>query len=165
MILLFKFFTPIMPHMKNLLLSFLIMLMALPALLPWMPHGALHALHEQRASHNERSSHSGDAHQHEQQHLASGHADHVVESGHHEIAIDIVTYFNDYLKVDLQTTDQIAFTAPSQDMQDLDFDIAANFLLPQRFELALVQNRAPPNWQGTILNHTPIYLSTQRIRV
>ena len=162
MILLFKFFTPIMPHMKNLLLSFLIMLMALPALLPWMPHGALHALHEQRASHNERSSHSGDAHQHENQHMASGHA---AESGHHEIAIDIVTYFNDYLKVDLQTTDQIAFTAPSQDMQDLDFDIAANFLLPQRFELALVQNRAPPNWQGTILNHTPIYLSTQRIRV
>jgi len=151
--------------MKNLLLSFLITLMALPTALPWMPHGAMHALHDQRASHHEERSHSGKVHQHDNQHKASGHADHVVESVHHEIAVDIVTYFNDYLNVDLQNPEQTASVAPSQAAQDLDFDITASFLLPQRFELALVQNRAPPDWQGTALNHTPIYLSTQRLRI
>lgn len=154
-----------MSHMKNLLLSFLIMLMALPAALPWMPHEAVHALHDQHANHHESSSHSNDAHHHDNQHMASGHADHAVESIHHEIAVDIVTYFNDYLHVNLQNPDQTAFVAPSQDVQDLDFDITASFLLPQRYELALVQNRAPPDWQSATLNHTPLYLSTQRLRI
>ena len=144
-------------------LSLLILLMVLPAALPWMPHGTVHALHDQHANHHERSSHSGDAHDH--QHLASGHTDHAVESVHHEIAVDIVTYFNDYLHVDLQHPEQTAFNAPSMDVQDMDFDSAANFLLLPRFELASIQNLAPPDLQRTTLNHTPLYLFTQRIRI
>lgn len=151
--------------MKNLLLSFMLVLMALPAALPWMPHGAAHALHDQHATHHEDKCFSQKTYPHDHKHLASGHANHAEKSAHHAIAVDIVTYFNDYLHVDLQSPDQTAFAAPSQHALDMDFDEATGFFLPQRFELAFVQNRAPPVWQSAPLNHTPIYLSTQRIRI
>lgn len=144
--------------MKNGFLTILIMLFVLPAFTPWLPHGAVHALHDHQAKHHGEESHS---HGHE------GH-DHEAEQGqavHHPIHFDAVTYFSDYLHVDLQSPDQTALKAPSLDKHDIDYTIAAIIKPMPRYELASVQSRAPPDTRRLRPDKTALYLSTQRLRI
>jgi len=150
--------------MKNLVALSCILLLAFPAFVPWMPHGTIHALHDHSQSHHASNAHTGDAHEHG--HTAHEHDQQSAESTHHAINLDVVTYFNDYLHVDLRSADQVVLAAPAQDTQDIDFTLA-NDLLPQQFELASVKSRGPPpdyDWRQRP-SDTPLYLSTQRLRI
>lgn len=144
--------------MRNGFLTILIMLFVLPAFTPWLPHGAVHALHNHQAKHHGEKSHS---HGHE------GH-DHHTESEqavHHPIHFDAVTYFNDYLHVDLQSPDQTALKAPSLDSYDIDYTLTDAINIAPRYKLASVQSRAPPDTRRLRPDKTPLYLTTQRLRI
>lgn len=145
--------------MKNGFLTILIMLFVLPAFTPWLPHGAVHALHDYQAKHHGEESHS---HGHE------GH-DHNAETEqaavHHPIQFDAITYFSDYLHVDLQSPEQTVLKTPTPDTHDIDYPLAAVINPIQRYELASVQSRAPPDTRRLRPDKTPLYLSTQRLRI
>ena len=144
--------------MKRALASLLVMLIALPAFLQVMPHGIDHALHQSKA-HQTQEHHD---HNHDDHH---GHTHEAHDENHHAINLDIVTFYDEYLHVDLQSPDQIALDAPDQDTQDISFDIAASTPPTSRYELASSQSRAPPDWRSFRTESTPLYLSTLRLRI
>lgn len=144
--------------MKNILFSVLITLLVLPAVTPWLPHGAVHALHDYQAKHHGAESHS---------HGHKGHNHHAKseQAVHHPIHFDAVTYFSDYLHVDLQNPGQSVLKAPLFDTYDIDYTITAVINPIPRYELASVQSRAPPDTRRLRPDKTPLYLSTQRLRI
>ena len=149
--------------MKKLFLTFLLSLFVLPAFVPWMPHGAVHALHDHQESHHQSQNQPDTTHEHDQadhDHNTQTHA-----SPHHPINLDVITYFSDYLHVDLQSPNQLVLETPVQDAQDIDFTLAVDALPQNRYELTSVQSRAPPDWQRFRPENTPLYLSTQRLRI
>ncbi len=150
--------------MKNTFFSVLIALLVLPAFTPWMPHGAVHVLHDlQESYHHNRNTSDKVAHGHE--HVAHDHDIQTQASNHHAINLDAVTYFSEYLHVDLQSPDRIILTASAQDSQDSDFAFTATLSPQHRYELTSVQSRAPPDWRRHRPDKTPLYLSTQRFRI
>ncbi len=145
--------------MKNALFSVLITLLVLPAFTPWMPHGMVHALHDHKESYHQSASQpdkSEHGHDHDTQTQASN---------HHAINLDVVTYFSEYLHVDLQSPDQVVLKAPTPDLHDIAFLLPTDIEPQSRYELASVQSRAPPDWRRHRPDHTPLYLSTQRLRI
>lgn len=144
--------------MKNGFLTILIMLFVLPAFTPWLPHGAVHALHDHQAKHHGAESHG---HGHE------GHNHDAVsqQAVHHPIQFDAVSYFSDYLHVDLQSPEQNALKAPALDTHDIDYTLAHVVSLAPRYELTSVQSRAPPDTRRLRPDKTPLYLSTLRLRI
>ena len=151
--------------MKNVFFSVLIALLVLPAFTPWMPHGVLHALHDHQESHHQSltlSSKTAQGHQH----VANDHGTQTqASSGYHPINLDVITYFNEYLHVELQSPDQITLTAPAQDNHDIAFVLPADIEPHQRYELTSVQSRAPPDWRRYRPDSAPVYLATQRLRI
>lgn len=136
----------------------LILLFILPAFTAWMPHNSIHAFHDHQAKHHS-------AHQHS--HSASGH-DHDSDNKqafHHPIQIDASTYFNEYLHVDLQNPEQVVLKSPVFDTQDIDFTFASVADISLQEKLITVQSRAPPDMLRPWPSKTPLYLSTQRIRI
>jgi|GEM_PF-804622 hypothetical protein len=145
--------------MKKITYAVLALLIILPAFTPWMPHGAVHALHDHQATHHSAKDHG---HGHE----GHDHRDAETQaSNHHPISFDAITYFSDYLHVDLQNPDQVALKAPAPDTHDIDFLAVAVIEPSHRYELASVQSRAPPDWRRLKPENTPLYLSTQRLRI
>lgn len=144
--------------MRNGVLSFLILLFMLPAFTPWLPHGAVHALHDHQAKH-----HGAEDHGH-------GHAGHEhdakqKQAAHHPIQFDAVTYFSDYLHVELQNLEQSVLKAPALDTHDVDYTLADVADMASRYELVSIKNRAPPDMRRAKPDKTPLYLSTQRLRI
>lgn len=91
--------------MKNGFFTILIMLFVLPAFSPWLPHGAVHALHDHQAKHHGAKNHG---HGHEgHDHDAVGR-----QVVHHPIQFDVITYFSDFLHVDLQSPGQKRYKSP-----------------------------------------------------
>ena len=146
--------------MKNGLLTILILLFVLPALTPWLPHGAVHALHDHQAKHHgaENHGHGHEGHNH-------GDENSQQTEIHHPIHFDATTYFTEYLHVDLQNPEQAVLKAPAFDSHDIDYPPVAVFNIMPRYELASVQNRAPPDTRRLRPDKTPLYLSTQRLRI
>jgi|TARA_R110000868_G_scaffold49101_3_gene158528 hypothetical protein len=143
--------------MKKILFSVLIALFVLPAFTPLMPHDGIHALHDH---------HSVQTHAHVHDHAAQGSDDKKTQvSDHHPIRFDAVSYFNDYLHVDLQNSEKIILKAPAPGSQNVKFTTFAAFVSAQRYQRNSVQSRAPPNWQRLKPKNTPVYLSTQRLRI
>jgi hypothetical protein len=148
--------------MKKLTHAVLALLIILPAFLPWMPHTAAKALHIQQEAHHQNKN---TIHAHGHNHHAAP-ADHGSEqSVSHGFHADIITYFNDYLHVDLQNPDQVVLKAPTPDTYDIEFTVAAAIEPQNRYELASVQSRAPPDWRTLRPENTPLYLSTLRLRI
>lgn len=144
--------------MKNGFLTILIMLFALPAFTPWLPHGSVHALHDHQTEHHQVESHG---------HLHDSH-DHGTQtqvSSHHPINLDAVSYYSDFLHVDLKSPEQIILKAPTLDTQDIDYTFTAVIKPTPRYQLASVQSRAPPDTRRHSPDKTPLYLSTQRLRI
>lgn len=142
--------------MKNGLLTILTLLLVLPAFSPWLPHGAVHALQDHQAKH-----HGGDNHGH-----SHGEYDAVkTQSLDHAIRFDAVSYFSDFLHVDLQSPNHSAVKAPVFDTYDIDYAPMAAFSHMARYELASVLSRAPPDNYRLRPDKTPVYLSTQRLRI
>ncbi len=150
--------------MKKAFLLVLITLLVLPAFMPWMPHGTIHALHDYQESHHQ-SDHQPDIATHKHDHAVHDHDTHTQASNHHAINLDVVTYFSEYLHVNLQSPDHIILTAPVQDSQDIDFTLTANLSPQNRYELTSVQSRAPHDLRRHRPDNTPLYLSTQRLRI
>ncbi len=150
--------------MKNAFFSVLITLLVLPAFTPWMPHGMAHALHDRQENHHE-SANQPDKAEHGHDHALHDHDKQMQASNHHAINLDVVTYFSEYLHVDLQSPDNITLTAPTHDSQDIDFTFSANLPSQHRYVLSSVQSRAPPDWRWHRPDNTPLYLSTQRLRI
>lgn len=141
--------------MKRLLAIFLMLLFAFPAFAPWMPHDALEELHVQQEKHHgieaTANSHHGHSHQAEQ-------------SVSHSIHFDVVTYFNDYLHVDLQQANQAAWDVPSFDTHVVAFIQMAEINPPLLLPAKGSEIRGPPDWRSS-RSTTPIYLTTQRLRI
>ncbi len=138
-----------------------ITLLLLPAFTPWLPHSAVHALHDHQESHHQSRTDANDEHSHAEH-------DHNIQtqaSDHHSIGLDAVTYFSEYLHVDLQNVHQATLIAPMKDSQDIDLTFTANLIPEHRYELTFVQSRAPPDWSRHRPDNTPLYLSTQRLRI
>jgi len=137
--------------MKNALLTILILLLVLPALITWAPHGTVHALHDHQGSH-----HQAEQNTHKVDHTA--HDDHSTD-------LNIATYYSDYLHVDLHSQNKTLLKAPDFDTQDANFALQSEVNQPMHFNVAFVQSRAPPDWRQPRFNSTPIFLATQRQRI
>lgn len=136
--------------MKRLFITFLVMIMVVPAFLQAMPHGVDHALHKTQNHNIETlSKHSHRAH----------------DDNHHVIPLDIVTFYDEYLHADLQLPEHRIIEAPAQDVESVDLNIITNAEPILRYELSSVQSRAPPDWQSFQSPNTPLYLSTRRLRI
>jgi hypothetical protein len=139
--------------MKKLLSLMLVCMLVLPALAPWMPHGAMHALHDNHiaADHSFTHTHSHDDHLHS-------------TDTHHPINVDIVSYYKDYLHVDLKKPEKTLTQLPLLDLQHLDI-LLPLAIYPVRDTLAYLHNRAPPDYALQQPDKLPLYLSTQRLRI
>jgi hypothetical protein len=150
--------------MKTRFITFLlIFLFILPAFAPWFSHGAIHALHDQHQSHHAANTSANSADRRDR--VFDGYKKPTQNIVHHPETLDAVTYFRDYLHSDLQRPDRVVLKAPAQEFQDFDFELAVSFVQQQGYELAFIQERVPPDWQSLRPSHTPLYLSTQRLRI
>ncbi|MGM0422543.1 MAG: hypothetical protein ACQEQL_05530 [Pseudomonadota bacterium] len=144
--------------MKKLFSMFLALLLFMSAFAPWLPHGSVHALHDHQAEHHSSENHS---HSHE----VHSHSTETEKAAHHPIRFDVVTYFNDFLHVDLQSPAQIVLKAPVLDAQDIDYAPVAVINTIPRYELAFIQRRAFTDMRRIRPDKIPLYLSTQRLRI
>lgn len=147
----------------RLINSLLVVLLVLPAFAPWIPHEAVHALHDQHQSHHANNASADGTESHKR--AALGHKEQTLGIVHHPVSLDAVTYFQDYLHTDLQRRVRVVLKAPAREFQDADLELASGLLQPQRHQLASVIKRAPPDWRSSRPSHTPLYLSTQRLRI
>ncbi|MBU0791978.1 MAG: hypothetical protein KKC55_16140 [Gammaproteobacteria bacterium] len=140
--------------MKRAFLYILMALILLPALAPWMPHDTLQMLHVQQEKHH-GGGHEHHGHSHEAQTLVL-----------HSVHFDVVTYFNDYLHVELRNADQASLKNVSFDAQDVEFIRGAGPGLYSFVPAPYIQSTGPPpdNWRLTGLD-LPVYLATQRLRI
>lgn len=143
--------------MRNLLSIFLVLIFMLPTLGPWMPHDALKALHVQQERH-----HGGNPDQHDHH----GHSHDAKAKASHSVHFDVVTYFSDYLHVELKNTDHASLETPDLDNHKIDFIQMATLIPPSFPSSTNVQTTGPPpdNWRLTRPD-LPIYLATQRLRI
>ena len=148
---------------KSFITYLLVFQFLIPTLAPWFPHGALHAIHDQHQSHHAESTHADKFGLQDRAKRGNGQLAHIGD--HHPVNLDAVTYFRDYLHVDLQAPATIALVAPAQEYQDFDFEPGFGLLSQQRYELASIKIHAPPDWRASELNQLPLYLSTQRFRI
>lgn len=149
--------------MKNVFYSILMTLLVLPAFTPWLSHGVVHALHDHQESHHQ--SYATNETDHEHRHDAHDHDIQTQATNHHPISLDAVSFYSDFLHVDLQKVNQFTFNAPVPDFQDFDYTISKALPLPNLYELALVQSRAPPDWRRLHSEQLSHYLLTQRLRI
>ncbi|OUT89446.1 MAG: hypothetical protein CBB87_12365 [Micavibrio sp. TMED27] len=142
--------------MMNLIRTVLLLLMVMPAFTPWLPHSAVHALHDHQAQHHgaENHGHGHEGHDHESKQII-----------HHAIQFDAASYFSDYLHVELQSPEQLSFEAPVLDTQAIDYTLAKVINPIPSYELISVQSRVPPDARRLRPDKTPLYLSTQRLRI
>jgi len=151
--------------MNRLLSSLMIVLLALPMTLPWMPHGVTHALHNQSISHIEANLYSGATHDHADEHLQKRFVEDAQSTTHHNIDVSVVTYFDEYFLIDLASSKQMVSAISTKPMQDSD-SYWASYVTPQQgYEQTSLRNRAPPTGQVFRPSHTSVYLYTQRFRI
>jgi hypothetical protein len=78
-----------------------------------------------------------------------------------------VTYFSDYLHVDLKNTDHASLSAPTHDSHAIDYMMVADILAPSFSPSSSIQTTGPPpdyDWRMSRPG-TPVYLATQRLRI
>ena len=140
-------------RMKNGFLTLLIMMLALPAVMPAFSHGSIHGFHNHDEAHHGSFKTDVDSHGIEQ-------------SFEHPVHFDITTYYSDYLHVDLNVPHPSMLQAPTLDIQDIDFAITGDIKSLDHYKLASLQApRAPPDWQRPLSGNTPLYLFTRRLRI
>ncbi|MFT6102360.1 MAG: hypothetical protein ACJATV_001478 [Granulosicoccus sp.] len=148
--------------MKKILSLLLIALLVSPVFAAWLPHEVTHALHSNNVEHFL----AGGSHQHSfHEHNHDDNSDVHLED-HHAIHIDVVSYFSDYLNADLQRVNSTTVDITSFDVYPLDF-IAFSAGIEWHHDLNLPANksRVPVDWRMSASSNTPLYLSTQRLRI
>lgn len=139
--------------MKNVLAVFLLLVFMLPAFGPWMPQGTLATLHiEQEKHHQDIASHDHDAY--------------VQDFSGHSVHLDVVTYFNDYLHVDLKNADNVFLAAPSLDVHAVTYAFVTDSNATIPVPVSDTQTTGPPD-KGWLASRTklPVYFATQRLRI
>lgn len=147
--------------MKNAFYSILITLFVLPAFVPWLSQCAIHALHDHQEIHHQSHAVSQNEHNHDSHNYDTE----TQARNHHSINLDIVSFYTDFLHVDLQKTEQLSFNVSTTDLLDFDYTVIKTVPIPNAYELAFAQSREPPDWRWYEPNKTPLYLSTQRLRI
>jgi len=145
--------------MNKSLSILLVILLIIPTMSGWLSHSAVHALHDHQSQHHNTEK------SHDHGHEGHKHGGISQEAVHHPIHFDAVTYFTDYLHVDLQNPEQIVLKSPVFDTQDINFTVATVADSSLRQELIAVQSRAPPDNLRPWPSKNPLYFSTQRIRI
>lgn len=151
--------------MKKQLSKLLIFMLVLPAFLPFAPHKAAHALYEAHVLHHGESTHHSAVqidHSHGHDHGGEHARD---ESVHHNAPVDIASYYSDFLHVDLRQTDSESFVPLISLDQDIDYDLSADISAQNRYELALLHARAPPDTHVYDQDYSSLYLETLRLRI
>lgn len=150
--------------MKESFITYLLVfLFLLPTLAPWFPHEALHAINDQHQSLHAESAHADKFGLQDSAKRAHGQLARMGD--HYPINLDAVTYFRDFLHVDLRAPAPVALVALALGYQDFDIDPAIGLLTQKRYELASIKIHAPPDWRASEPNQLPLYLSTQRFRI
>ena len=130
----------------------------MPALTPWLPHGAVHALHAHQTEHHavEDSGHVHSDHNHKAQDIE-----------HHPIQLDAYSYYNDHLHVDLRSSEKFVLKAPEYSTEDVQYQPSAMMASFSFHEREYKTSRAPPMAQriDVAAYHAPLYLTTQRLRI
>jgi hypothetical protein len=140
--------------MKNSFAIFLILVFMLPTFGPWMPHDSLQTLHIQQESHHQSMVYHGH-HNHDEQAKVS-----------HSVNFDVVTYFSDYLHVDLKSANHAALNVPAHDKQAIDYRMDVDILSPPLSQSSGIQitGLADYDWRMSRPG-PPVYLTTQRLRI
>jgi len=151
--------------MKNILCTALAFILLLPAFLPLAPHGAAHALYNAHTSHHGEAPHHRHAQvDHSHDHGMDFHGNQ--ENITHGLMTDIVSYYADFLHVDLKNADAEPFVPASLTSAEPDYNTNAVLASAWRYEIAALRTRGPPPPNLTIyLNGPPLYLTTQRLRI
>lgn len=139
--------------MKKLLGALLVLFLALPAITVLMPHEVLQVLHTQKENHHSIPIEHADQDLH-----VSGTFDHVIH-------LDVASFFNDYLHVDLKNTDSGTVNISAQDTVHFDYFIPAENIAFSIYP-SNVNSTGPPEYRDYIpYSAQSIYLTTQRIRI
>jgi hypothetical protein len=140
--------------MKFLFFNLLFVFIVLPAFIPWLSHESAHALHDQQ-------NHAVEDHVHDQH-------DHSIkqqEAVHHPIHVDVITYFSKYLNTDLHVSSKTVLKTAIQDTDAIDFLSVVATAWQSGYGFTVIKSRAPPDTLRLSLSSTPLYLSTQRLRI
>ncbi|MEH6405445.1 MAG: hypothetical protein V7750_18885, partial [Sneathiella sp.] len=159
------FFRITLSPVNKFLSIFACMLVAFSAFLQWMPHGAAHAIHVQQVSHSDKSSNYSESHDHSADHTVIEHLNGESDAAHHAIDLDIVTYYNDYLKMDLSSSDRSPSLIALKIKPNMVFDFAPTLLRPRGHDLTSVSISVFTDWNVSRRSYPPVYLSTHRFRV
>lgn len=146
--------------MRKCVILLLMMAMITPSILPWLPHDALHAVHDAHMAHHQ--SHKHNSHHHYEH---NNHHQHT-NAANHSIQIDVVSFFSDYLHLDLKQANNIDHETPHSTGEYFDFP-TLNSISNWNIQVASFQNRGPPSdfERYSTPNSPPVYLATQRFRI
>lgn len=144
--------------MRNAIATILLLLFVLPSFAPMVPDNLLQLVHKAHEMHHgiDTGHHHGEHHQD--------------EAPSHSVNFDIVTYFDEVLHLDLKQASQadlvtqtavINLDAPPPD--PLHFTFAEAAIIPDTSE----PERIPPDFVNSLAHSdkSPVYLSTQRLRI
>ena len=149
--------------MRNLTNTILILVILSPALLPIAPHSIVHALDDaHKLNHTQSPYHdfieSDHFHDHENDNLL----DH--ESSHHEIPIDLATFYNDYLKIDLINYENFQVSTLIESGQEIDYHLLTQLPFERLNTFNSIQRRGPPIVRVLNNNLSELFLNS-RIRI
>jgi len=151
--------------MKKVFITFLVAFLVLPAFIQWVPHGFVHAMQNHKTGHHQKTSQVKNVHNHDHQD-SNSHNTRDQASTYHAVDLNFVTYFNDFLHIDLQRTDQTAIQSLAQEIQGIDISSLDNDLINYGFNAVFTQNRAPPGYdRSSLYLKPPLYLATKRLRI
>lgn len=141
--------------MKISLAALLSFVFILPMFGSWMSHDVIKEIHIQQEEHHQVII-SHDHHTHDEQETTSP----------HPIGFDLVTYFNDYLHVDLRSPDNVSAGVQAFNILDIDYTSIEKFDFHSILLSGNVQATGPPVYSSQIVSlNTPVYLATQRLRI
>lgn len=137
----------------------------MPALLPFASHDTLHVIHDSYASHH-RHTPINEEHAHSHDHDISDHTTNRADiSVHHPISVDIVSYYEDFLHVELQQARNLTFTPPSLHRGTVGYGHMAILSTAKPNSLSAIQARAPPDTHIYRQDYSTLYLTTLRLRI
>ena len=154
-----------MENMRNIVATVILVFFVMPALLPFASHDTLHVIHNSYASHH-RDNPINEEHAHSHDHDVSDHATNRAGiSVHHPISLDVVSYYEDLLHVELQQARNLPFTPPSLLRDTVGYDHMAVLSTAKPHRLTAIQARAPPDTHIYIQDYSTLYLTTLRLRI
>jgi hypothetical protein len=143
--------------MKNIIAAIILFLFIVPSFAPMMPDNLMRIVHKAQEMHHgiDTGHHHGEHHQH--------------DTPSHSMSFDIVTYFDEVLHLDLKQASQADFLSQTSAISlDISFDpayiiLATAAIVPDEVK----RERIQPDFVNRLAysDKTPVYLSTQRMRI